>query len=279
MIERLALYLSYPMVQRALIAGILIALCASLLGVTLVLKRYSFIGDGLSHVAFGAAAVAGVLHFSDNMLLVLPVTIGCAVLLLCLGERARIKGDAAIAILSVGALAVGYLLMNQFPTGVNVSADVCSALFGSTSILTLRPVDVWVCVGMSVVVIAVYVVFYHKIFSVTFDETFAQGTGIRVRLYQLLIAAVTGVIIVLAMKMVGSLLVSALIIFPALSAMRTLKSFRAVMICSGILSIICTAIGFLIAVVGDMLVGPTVVTVYLVVFGLFWLAGMLLKKN
>lgn len=223
--ETLALYFQYPFVRYALIVGILIALCSSLLGVTLVLKRFSFIGDGLSHVAFGAMAVATVLNLSDDMILVLPVTVISAILLLCGGQKAKIKGDAAIAMISVGALAIGYLLMNIFPRSSNLSGDVCSTLFGSTSILTLSASEVWLCVILSVLVMLIFVLFYHKIFAVTFDEDFALATGIGAKAYNLLIAVIIAVIIVLAMNLVGSLLISALIIFPALSAMRIFKVF------------------------------------------------------
>ena len=231
--EKLAFYFQYPFVWYALIVGVLIALCSSLLGVTLVLKRFSFIGDGLSHVAFGAMAIASVLNFSNNMLFVMPVTVICAVLLLRTGQSTKIKGDAAIAMISVGALAVGYLLMNVFSTGSNISGDVCSSLFGSTSILTLTAAEVWLCVIVSVIVVALFVVFYHKIFAVTFDENFAKATGTKTDVYNLLIAVITAVIIVLAMNLVGSLLISALIIFPALSAMRIYRRFSAVIVCFG----------------------------------------------
>ena len=173
--EKLVFYFQYPFVWYALIVGVLIALCSSLLGVTLVLKRFSFIGDGLSHVAFGAMAIASVLNFSNNMLFVMPVTVICAVLLLRTGQSTKIKGDAAIAMISVGALAVGYLLMNVFSTGSNISGDVCSSLFGSTSILTLTTSEVWLCVVVSVIVVALFTVFYHKIFAVTFDEKFCKS--------------------------------------------------------------------------------------------------------
>ena len=243
--EKLVFYFQYPFVWYALIVGVLIALCSSLLGVTLVLKRFSFIGDGLSHVAFGAMAIASVLNFSNNMLFVMPVTVICAVLLLRTGQSTKIKGDAAIAMISVGALAVGYLLMNIFSTGSNISGDVCSSLFGSTSILTLTTAEVWLCVVVSVIVVALFTVFYHKIFAVTFDENFAKATGTRTDMYNLLIAVITAVIIVLAMNLVGSLLISALIIFPALSAMRIYKRFSAVIICSAILSVLCAFFGII----------------------------------
>ena len=230
MLETLSVYFSYPFVRYALIVGVLIALSSSLLGVTLVLKRFSFIGDGLSHVAFGAIAVATILGVSNNMIVVMPVTILAAVLLLHTGQNTKIKGDAAIAMISVGALALGYLLLNIFSKSTNISGDLCSTLFGSTAILTLTKLDVWLCIGISVLVIAVFLLFYHKIFAVTFDETFSQATGIHAGRYNLLIAIITAIVIVLAMNLVGSLLISALIIFPALSAMRLFKSFRAVIL-------------------------------------------------
>lgn len=270
-------YFQYPFVRYALIVGVLIALCSALMGVTLVLKRFSFIGDGLSHVAFGAIAVASVLDLGNDMLFVLPVTVACAVLLLRMGQNARIKGDAAIAMLSVGALAIGYLLMNLFSTSTNLSGDVCSTLFGSTSILTLTRQEVWLCVGLSVVVVAVFLLFYHKIFAVTFDETFARATGVRVGAYNLLIAVIIAVIIVLAMNLVGSLLVSALVIFPALSAMRVFRSFASVTVCSAVLSVICAAAGIIISILAGTPVGSTIVAVDIVAFGLFTLAGRTVK--
>ena len=272
-LEKLDLYFQYPFVQYALIVGILIALCSSLLGVTLVLKRFSFIGDGLSHVAFGAIAVSSILNISNDMLFVLPVTIICAILLLRTGQNTRIKGDAAIAMISVGALAVGYLLMNIFSTGPNLSGDVCSTLFGSTSILTLRLWEVWLCVGLSIAVVALFVLCYHKIFAVTFDETFAQATGMKVKVYRLVQAVVIGVVIVLAMNLVGSLLISALIVFPPLSAMRLFRSFRGVVVGAGVISVVCALAGILISVVAGTPVGSTVVAANLVVFLLLSVVG------
>lgn len=271
--DKLLHYFSYPFVQYAMIVGVLIALCSALLGVTLVLKRLSFIGDGLSHVSFGAVAIAAVLHISENMLIVMPVTVVCAILLLCGGQRKKLKGDAAIAMLSVSALALGYLLMHLFSTSANVSGDVCGTLFGSTSILTLSAAEVWLCVILSALVLAVFLVFYHKIFSVTFDESFALATGIRARAYNLLIAVVTAVIIVLAMNLVGSLLISALIIFPALSAMRAFRSFRSVTVCAAIFSVICTAAGILISILAETPVGATIVAVDLAGFAVFSAIG------
>ena len=275
-LEKLTLYWAYPFVRYALIVGVLIALCSSLLGVTLVLKRFSFIGDGLSHVAFGAMAIAAMLQITNKMPLVMAVTILSAVLLLRTGQNTKIKGDAAIAMISVGALAIGYLLMNIFSTSSNLSGDVCSTLFGSTSILTLSPIEVWLCVGMSVLVVAVFILFYNKIFAVTFDESFARAAGTKTGLYNLLIAVVVAVIIVLAMNLVGSLLISALVIFPALSAMRMFKSFRSVTICAAVLSVFCALLGILVSILAGTPVGSTIVAVQIGAFGLSWLAGTVL---
>lgn len=272
-LEKLDLYFQYPFVQYALIVGILIALCSSLLGVTLVLKRFSFIGDGLSHVAFGAIAVSSILNISNDMLFVLPVTIICAILLLRTGQNTRIKGDAAIAMISVGALAVGYLLMNIFSTGPNLSGDVCSTLFGSTSILTLSVGEVWLCAILSIAVVLLFVLFYNKIFAVTFDENFAKATGIRANLYNLLIAVIIAIIIVLAMNLVGSLLISALVIFPALSAMRICKSFFSVTLCSAVLSVICALTGIIISILAGTPVGSTIVATQIGTFAITFIIG------
>ena len=266
MFETLHMYFQYPFVRYALIVGVLIALCSSLLGVTLVLKRFSFIGDGLSHVAFGAMAIASVLNISNNMLFILPVTVICAILLLRAGQNTRIKGDAAIAMISVGALAIGYLLMNLFSASPNISWDVCSTLFGSTSILTLTKGEVWLCAILSIVVVAIFILFYNKIFAVTFDENFAKATGTRANAYNLLIAVVIAVIIVLAMNLVGSLLISALVIFPALSAMRLFKSFRSVTISAAVMSVISATAGILISILAGTPVGSTIVAVDIAVF-------------
>ena len=277
--EKLTLYWAYPFVRYALIVGVLIALCSSLLGVTLVLKRFSFIGDGLSHVAFGAMAIAAVMKLNSEMPLVMVITVISAVLLLRTGQNTKIKGDAAIAMISVGALAIGYLLMNIFSTSSNLSGDVCSTLFGSTSILTLAKNEVWLCVGMSVLVVTVFILFYNKIFAVTFDEDFARATGTKAGLYNLLIAVGVAVIIVLAMNLVGSLLISALVIFPALSAMRVFKSFKAVTICSAALSVFCAFTGMLISILGGTPVGSTVVAMDMLAFGVFHVIGMLLARS
>ncbi len=275
--DTLAFYFAYPFVRYALIVGVLIALCSSLLGVTLVLKRFSFIGDGLSHVAFGAIAIAAVLNLSNQMILVFPVTILCAILLLRTGQNTKIKGDAAIAMISVGALAIGYLIMNLFSASSNVSGDVCSTLFGSTSILTLTQGEVWLCVILSLVVITIFTLFYNKIFAVTFDETFALSTGTNANAYNLLIAIIIAIIIVLAMNLVGSLLISALVIFPALSAMRVFQNFRAVTICSAILSVCCAFFGIILSILASTPVGSTIVAVNIVAFALFCAVGKLRK--
>ena len=295
MIDHLSMYLSFSFVQHGLIVGTLIALCSSLLGVTLVLKRFSFIGDGLSHVAFGAMAVAGVLGpvlkelklrlgdsgfetglagvmqfiIDNDMVFILPVTVLCAILLLRTGQNTRIKGDAAIAMISVGALAMGYMLLNLFPKSANVSSDVCTSLFGSASILTLTVTEVWLCVGLSIAVMVIFILFYNRIFAVTFDEDFANASGTHVEAYNLLIAVVIAVIIVLAMNLVGSLLISALIIFPAISAMRMFRSFKGVTICSAVLSVSCALLGILISILAGTPVGSTIVAADIAAFLIF----------
>lgn len=272
-IDKLSYYWAYPFVRYALVVGILIALCSSLLGVTLVLKRFSFIGDGLSHVAFGAMAIAAVMNFTNEIPLVMLITIISAVLLLRTGGKTKIKGDAAVAMISVGSLALGYLLMNIFSTSSNLSGDVCSTLFGSTSILTLSKADVWLCVIMSVIVVVAFVVFYNKIFAVTFDENFAEATGTRAGLYNLVIAVIVAVIIVLAMNLVGSLLISALVIFPALSAMRMFKSFKSVTVCAAVMSVVCSFVGILVSVLAGTPVGSTIVAIQIGAFFISCVAG------
>jgi len=281
-IEKFALYFQFPFVRYAIIVGVLIALCSSLLGVTLVLKRFSFIGDGLSHVAFGAMAIAAVLNMTNNLFLVLPVTAVCAILLLRTGQNSKIKGDAAIAMISVGTLAIGYLIMNIFPKSggfsSNLSADVCATLFGSTSILTLTMTEVWICAVLSVVVIAVFLLFYHKIFAVTFDEDFITAIGIRAKTYNLILAVIIAVVIVLAMNLVGALLISALVIFPALSAMRAFKTFKAVTVCSVLISVSCAALGILISIVAGTPVGSTIVAVDIAGFFAFSAIGLITRR-
>lgn len=266
-LSQFAEYLSFPFVRYAFIAGILIALCSSLLGVTLVLKRFSFIGDGLSHVAFGAMAIAAVFSISNEMIVVMPITIVCAVFLLKKGRnRSKVQGDAALAMLSTGAMAAGYLLLNMFSKSANISGDVCSTLFGSTSILTLQKTDIILCVIMSVIVISIFILFYNKIFAITFDETFTKATGTNTELYNLIIAVITAVIIVLAMNLVGALLTSALIVFPTLSAMRLFNSFKSVIIASGIIAVLASIIGISLSIVISTPVGATVVVINAVIF-------------
>ncbi len=277
-IETLTSYFSYPFVRYALIAGVLIALCAALLGVSLVLKRYSMIGDGLSHVAFGAMAIATVCSMAP-MTVTLPITIVAAIILLGITGNAKIKGDAAIAMISVGALALGYLLLNIFSVSSNVSGDVCTTLFGSTSILTLSQTDVLLCVLLACVVLLVFILFYHKIFAVTFDEDFASATGTNAKAYNTLIAVVTAVVIVLAMNLVGALLISALIIFPALAAMRVFKNFFSVIISSAVIAVVCAVIGIIIAILYGTPVGSTIVAANIAVFILFMLVGKITKRS
>ncbi|MBR6149045.1 MAG: metal ABC transporter permease [Lachnospiraceae bacterium] len=276
MIETLSVYLQHKFVVYALIVGVLIALSSSLLGVTLVLKRFSFIGDGLSHVAFGGMAIASVLSLTNKMILILPITVVCAILLLRTGQNTRIKGDAAIAMISVGALAFGYLIMNIFSTSSNLSGDVCSTLFGSTSILTLTSFEVFLCVILSIAVVVIFIVFYNKIFAVTFDENFAKAVGTKADGYNLLIAVVIAIIIVLAMNLVGSLLISALVIFPALSAMRVFKNFKSVTVCAAIISVACAFGGIIISILAGTPVGSTIVAVDVAAFGVCSLIGKIL---
>ena len=278
MIDTLIQYFSFPFVRYTFITGVLIALCSSLLGVTLVLKRFSFIGDGLSHVAFGGIAIASVLNLTNNMYLVLPLTIASAILLLRAGKDTKIQGDAKVAMISVGALALGYLLMNIFSTSSNLSGDVCSTLFGSTSILTLTKGEVYLCTILSVCVIIAFILFYNKIFAVTFDQDFATAVGTHASIYNLTIAIIIAVIIVLAMNLVGSLLISALVIFPALSAMRLFKSFRSVTICSAVVSVSCAVAGLLIAILAGTPVGSTIVAADIAVFLTFYILEIIRGK-
>ena len=277
MIDTLILYFQYPFVRYAFIVGILISLCSALFGVTLVLKRFSFIGDGLSHVAFGAIAIASVLNLSNQMLLVLPLTILSAVLLLRTGQNTKIKGDAAIAMISVAALAFGYLIMNVFSTSSNLTGDVCTTLFGSTSILTLSRQDVVLCVVLSIAVVFFFVLFYNKLFAITFDETFSKAVGVNTDRYNLFIAIVIAVIIVLAMNLVGSLLISALVVFPALSAMRIFNSFKAVTVSAAVISVICAVFGRVFSILFGTPVGSTIVAADTLAFGICFFAGKLLS--
>lgn len=272
MLAELLRYLEYPFVRYAIVAAMLISLCSALVGVILVLKRYSYIGDGLSHVAFGAMSIALVLGMiQQKMYLVFPITTVAAILILKSGQNKRFQGDAIVGMVSTGALALGYLLMNLFPPTANISGDVCSTLFGSTSILTLSKAEVWLCVIASIIVLIIFVMLYPKIFAVTFDENFSKATGLKADQINLILAVIIAVIVVLAMNLVGSLLISALVIFPALSVMQLFKSFKAVLIGAAVLSEICTVTGMLVAILCSTPVGATIVTVDIIAFIICWL--------
>ena len=258
MIDELLRYLAYPFVRYALAAGVLIALSAALLGVPLVLRRLSFIGDGLSHVAFGAMAVAGVLNFAGNLTVSLVLTIACSIVLALTGRASQTKGDAALAMLSVGAMAAGYMLMNLFPTSSNVSGDVCTTLF-----------------GLSVAVIVFQALTYHRSFEFAFDEDFARASGGGVTAFNLLSAVVVAVVIVVSMRLVGTLLVSALLVFPAVSALRVCRSYLAVTLCAAVLAVVGVLVGMLAAIVAGTPVGATVVMVNLAVFAVCYAVGKL----
>lgn len=270
----LSYYLQQVYVQRALIVSVLVALCAALLGVSLVLRRYSLIGDGLSHVAFGSMAVAAVLGIAE-VYISMPITVGSAILLLKSSTKSKVKGDAAIALVSVSSLAIAYLLFSKFSTG-NVSSDVCKTLFGSSSIMTLSDIDVYTSIAFTALVLLFFVFFYHKVFSITFDEPFAKATGCHTGFYNIMLAAITGIVIVLAMKMVGALLITALIVFPALAAMRIFKSFRSVTICSAIAAVIGACSGVIVSLlIPGLPVGSSIVAVDLIIFLLFLLFSVL----
>ena len=272
MLAELLRYLEYPFVRYAIVAAMLISLCSALVGVILVLKRYSYIGDGLSHVAFGAMSIALVLGMiQQKMYLVFPITTVAAILILKSGQNKRVQGDAIVGMVSTGALALGYLLMNLFPPTANISGDVCSTLFGSTSILTLSKAEVWLCVIASIIVLIIFVMLYPKIFAVTFDENFSKATGLKADQINLILAVIIAIIVVLAMNLVGSLLISALVIFPALSVMQLFKSFKAVLIGAAVLSEICTVTGMLVAILCSTPVGATIVTVDIIAFIICWL--------
>ncbi|HAL18940.1 MAG TPA: ABC transporter [Spirochaetaceae bacterium] len=270
MIEKAALYLSFPFVRYALIVGVLIALCSALLGTAVVLKRLSFIGDGLSHVAFGSLAVATAAGMTNRMAVVMPVTIISAVLLLRTGSESKVKGDALIAMISAAALAAGYMVMNMFSLSSNVPSDVCSTLFGSASILTLSKFEVWACFLLSLIVVAGFVLYHNRIFAVIFDESFASASGLKTNIYNMLTAVVTAVVIVLAMNLVGSLLISALLVFPALSAMRVCRDFKSVTICASVVSVICALSGMIVSIALGTPIGPTIVLADAIAYICLW---------
>lgn len=275
--EKIGYYLGFDFVINALIVGVLISLCCGILGVFLVLKRYSMIGDGLSHVAFGATSIAMIVGIAD-MYLMLPITIVVAILLIRMTNRGKVKNDSAIAMLSVGALAIGYLLVNIFSSSANISSDVCSTLFGSTSILTLSSLDVWLSIVLTIFVLAYFILFHNKIFAVTFDESFAKASGTKTSIYNNIMAVIVGIIIVLAMKLVGSLLISALIVFPALSAIRLFKSYKLVIIFASIVSVVNSILGIFISMLWGTPVGATIVAIDIFVYVICWCIEIIKKE-
>lgn len=277
-INKLFYYFEFPFVRYAVIVGVLIALCASMLGVVLVLKRYSMIGDGLSHVAFGATAIAAALNISSDIFITLPLTAVCAVILLKIGNNSKINGDSAIAMFSVAALAFGYLLLNVTSTEANVSGDVCTTLFGSTSILTLKKGDVYTAMALTVILLAAFLLFYNKIFAVTFDENFAKSTGIKTECYNTAFAIVTAVVIVLAMKLAGALLISALIVFPALSAMRIFKRFFAVITGAACIAVLCAVFGMVVSILFETPTGATIVAADFLAYVVFYIIGFIKSR-
>lgn len=257
----LPVYLGYPFVQAALVVGVLVALCCSLFGVTLVLNHQSFLGDSLSHVAFGAMAVSGMLQLTNNLALTLVLTVACSILLMRRGRSGNAQGDSSLAMLSVGALALGYLLMNLFSNSANVAGDVCGVLFGSTSILTLTTTDVVLSLVLALVVIAFFVLLYHQVFLITFDEEYARAIGIPVDRIKVAMAAIMAVVIVVSMNLVGALLITALVVFPVRTAMHLHHSYKGVVISSSAISIVCVLVGILVAIVVGTPVGSTIIAV------------------
>jgi len=273
MLELFQELLSYNFIVRALIVGSLVSLCSALLGVNLVLKRYSMIGDGLSHVGFGSLAVAMALGLAPLQVSI-PVVVLAAFLLLRLSESSKIKGDAAIAIISTSALALGVLTIS-ITTGMNT--DVCNYMFGS--ILAMSTADVNLSVVLSVFVLVLFVFFYHRLFSVTFDESFSRATGIRAGWYNMLLALLTAITVVLGMRLMGAMLISSLIIFPALTAMRVCKRYRTVVIVSAVLSVVCFVVGMVASYVLATATGASIVAVNLLMFLIFSLIGALKKRR
>jgi zinc transport system permease protein len=270
--SRLGEYFSYRFVRNALAVSVLIALCAALLGVVLILRRFSLIGDGLSHVAFGAATVAATFGIFD-LSLTLPVTIIAAVLILKSGGKRKIMGDAVIAMISAGALAIGYLILDAGGGAANLGGDVCTALFGSSAILSIDTGELIFTFSVTVILIALTVIFYHKLFSITFDERFSKATGTHTDAYNLGIAIVTAIVIVIGMKLAGALLMSALIVFPAMSAMRVCKSFKATLVTSSLIGVICAVFGVLLSMLLETPVGATIAAVDVLAFAAFALVG------
>lgn len=275
--EQLAYFFNYDFVIFALIVGVLISLCCAILGVTLVLKKYSMIGDGLSHIAFGAMTLAMVLAIAD-VYLMLPITVIVAILLIRLTNSGKVKNDSAIAMLSVGALGIGYLIVSLFSSSANITGDICSTLFGSTSILTLSTLDVWTCVALTIFVLTFFILFHNRIFAVTFDENFAKATGVKTAVYNNIIAIIIGITIVLAMKLVGSLLISALIVFPAVSAIRLFKSYKLVIIFASIIAVINSVLGILLSMLWGSPVGATIVVIDVIVYFICWFVDIIKRE-
>ncbi|MGN1119305.1 MAG: metal ABC transporter permease [Oscillospiraceae bacterium] len=273
MVEMIAEMLSAPVLVRALVVGVLVSLCAALLGVSLVLKRYSMIGDGLSHVGFGALAIATVMNLAP-MAVAIPVVVIAAFILLRISSDGKIKGDAAIALISTGALAIGVMAVS-ISDGMNI--DINSYLFGS--IISVSSSDVWLSCVLAAIVLVVFIFFYNRIFAITFDESFAKATGIKADAYNMLIALLTAVTIVVGMRLMGSMLISSLIIFPALSSMRVFRSFRSVTICSAVISVVAFLAGMLISFAADTPCGASIVCVNLVVFAVFFAVGAVLSRS
>ena len=271
MIEILVEMFSYPFLVRAMVVGLLVSLCCAMLGVSLVLKRYSMIGDGLSNVGFGALAVASVLNVAP-LSFAIPVVVAAAFFLLRMNENSLIKGDVAIALVSTGSLSIGVLVMS-LTTGMNL--DVCNYMFGS--ILAMTQSDVYLSMVLSALVLLLFILFYHKMFAITFDETFAKATGIRVGFYKMLLAVLTALTITLGMRLMGTLLISSLIVFPALTAMRLCRSFKWVMIHSIFISVICFFLGLVMSYLAATPPGASVVAMNIVMFFIYSLLSFVSK--
>ncbi|MCL2634547.1 MAG: metal ABC transporter permease [Oscillospiraceae bacterium] len=263
----------HSFVRKAIIVGVLVSLCAALLGVSLVLKRYSMIGDGLSHVSFGTLGIAFALGISSPLYVSVPLVIVAAFALLRITENSRIKGDAAIALVSSSSLAIGVIIIAE-TKGMN--ADVYNYMFGT--IAAIKNSDFYISVIISIIVLVLYIFFYSRIFTVTFDEPFARATGVKAKMYNTLLAALTAIIIVIGMRIMGAMLISSLIIFPALTAMRIFKSFKSVVVCSGVLSVFCFFTGIILSVVFDTSAGAVVVVTNLAMFLIFSLLGLVLNR-
>lgn len=272
MADIISAFVNTPILMRALLVGILVSLCAALLGVSLVLKRYSMIGDGLSHVGFGALAIAAVMNWAP-MAVAVPVVIAAAFLLLRISGSSRIKGDSAIALISTGALALGVMAVSV--SGMN--SDLDSYLFGS--ILAISESDVVISVILALLVLVLFIFFYTKIFAITFDENFARATGTKASAYNMLIALLTALTIVIGMRMMGSMLISSLIIFPALCSMRVFKSFRAVTVCSAVISVVTFIAGMVISYELGTPSGASIVCVNILCFAVFTAIGAVMRRN